>query len=73
MRGATVFAILTIGCGTLAFTTLPAAAFGWYRPNEPTIGYYGPGPRWNFAAAYYQSYSHRPYRTAIHRWRCRCR
>ena len=46
MRGATVFAILTIGCGTLAFTTLPAAAFGWYRPNEPTIGYYGPGPRW---------------------------
>lgn len=73
MHGATVFAILTIGCGTLAFTTLPAAAFGWYRPNEPTIAYCGPGPRWNFAAAYYQTYNYRPHRRAIHRSCYRCR
>ena len=45
MRVATVFATLIIGCSALAFDTVPAIAFGWYRPNQSTI-LHGPGPRW---------------------------
>jgi len=46
MHVATVFATLVIGCSALAFDTVPATVFGWYRPLQPMIPYYGPGPRW---------------------------
>jgi hypothetical protein len=70
-----ILAILAIACTTFILGNTKASAFGWdrpfgwYRPNGN--GYYCfRGPRWDYAAAYYQSYSH--HRRAYGR-ACDCR
>jgi hypothetical protein len=61
MRRLLVLAILAIACTTFVLGSTKATAFGWYRPNGH--GYYCfRGPRWDYAAAFYQSYRHH-YRT----------
>src|SRR5262245_15545583 len=56
---AKVLTALVVACATLALGKNPVLAWG-YRPNDPCLGAYTlPGPRWYFAAAYYQTYHNR--------------
>ena len=66
-----VLAILAIGCGSVVFGSTEASAFGWgrYRPNDPAQTSCYRGLRWNFSAAYYQSYR----KGRVYRRACGCR
>lgn len=69
-----VLAVLVIGCSTFVLGNREASAFGWYRKDGDFAYHAGPGlycwrgPRWNFAAAYYQSYRYR----RVYGRKCRC-
>ena len=61
--GKSVFAFLIVGCAAFAFGSTQASALGLgYRPNDPVRTFCWRGPRWDYSAAYYQSYRvHRGY------------
>jgi hypothetical protein len=54
-----ILAVLAIAGATFVFSGTQASAFGWWRPNDPVHAFYCyRGPRWDYSAAYYQSYRH---------------
>ena len=56
-------------CADKSLGSTEVSAFGGYRANDPVHSYCFRGPRWNYAAAYYQSYRHR----RVYRRTCGCR
>lgn len=55
-----------------------AHAFGWYRKHGDYVVaargcYHFRSPRWNYAAAYYQTYARSYGRYRGHAHKCRCR
>jgi hypothetical protein len=69
-------ALLALSVVMAAFGSTEASAFGLYRKDGIWIVqtrpgcYYFRGPRWDYAAAYYQSYRYR--RGYGHRWKWKC-
>jgi hypothetical protein len=73
-----VVAILCLGGSGLALGSTEAHALGWYRTHgDYAVAapgcYHFRSPRWNYAAAYYQTYSRSAKYRRGHVHRCGCR
>ena len=69
--GKAILAVLVLGCGALAFGSTQASAGHGFRPADPARPLFcWRGPRWDYAAAYYQSYR---VRRGYARRACGCR